>query len=1002
MPKPGAPTSPEINEDERRRAIEALRRGDLRLAERILERGDFTLSELVENLRIYQAELILQNEELARSQEVAEGALRRFTLLFGNAPMAMMAIDRNGLIIHANDHAEAMFNLGHGQLRQHFFRRLVDQHQQAETLGAFSSAESTPQVLRELNFRGAAGRDFVGDLHLSRFPDETEGGRWHFIAAVVDQSELVEQRAQLYHSERENKRLSDALRERVKELGCLFSLSTLIQGTRSASPEFLREVVQLLPTGWQFQERTQVRLRIGEQSMTTPGYRAGKWSLREALTVAGKIIGEIEIVDLADTPESAFLAEERTLLRTAAEMLGEAIERWRAEDERDQFFNESLDLLCIADFAGTLVQVNPAWTRCLGWSAEELYSRPWIDFVHPDDVAATVATGERLLAGEPVIDFRNRYRTRDGDWRWLSWTTYPDVAAGRAFAVIRDITDSVANEVQLRLAAKVFEVSREPMLVTDVGARILAVNRAFVELNGYREDELIGANPRLIKSDRLDAEFYARMWRQLGAEGFWKGEFYNQRRDGTVYPCLTTISAVRNAEGRTTHYIGVGQDVSVRKEAEAAIERLAYFDSLTGLPNRLLLKDRAQQMIAGANRGQNEAAVVMLDLDHFKTVNDSLGHEVGDRLLQEIALRLRATLRETDTVARLGGDEFVLLLGDTGADGAARTAGKVLNSLIRPLTIDGHTLHVSASLGVSLFPRDSSDFDILLRCADAALFRAKAEGRNGFQFFEATMHEAARDKLLIEAALRDALTDNQLSLHYQPQVELGSGALVGFEALLRWQHPELGNIPPSRFIPIAEGCGLIIDIGLWALREACRQNRAWLDTGDFAVPVSVNVSAIQIHHGDLQAAVEAAVADSGLPARLLELEVTESLFVDASPRALEQMNALRKLGVAFALDDFGTGYSSLRYLKQFPIDKLKIDQSFVRDLCEDADDLAIADTILSMGRRLRLKVIAEGVEDENQLALLTELGCELGQGYLFARPMAAEQVPLWNAGRGRQ
>lgn len=991
----------QLDEEERGRAFAALRQGDFTLAERILERGDFTLAELVENLRIYQAELIIQNEELSRSQQAAELALARFSTLFANAPMALLVVDRHGLIIHTNDQSEAMFGLDRSHLRQHFFRRLIDERQQATVLGAFSSAERAPQTLREINFAGAAGRHFVGDLHLSRFPGDSTNERWHFVAAIVDQTTLVEQRQRIVSSDAENQRLSAALKERVKELSCLFAMSTLLQETRSLSESLLDSVARLLPTGWQAPEHTQARLRVGDLLATTPGYRTAIHYLSEPLRVSGEVVGEIEIVhidpDSCEVGDDPFLDEERTLLRTAAEMLGEAIERWRAEDERDQFFNESLDLICIAGCDGRLLQVNPAWTRCLGWTADELCAMPWLDLVHPEDVTRTLEANAELLTGEPLIDFRNRYRTRDGDWRWLSWTSYADLQTRKIFAVVRDVTDKIANELQLRLAAKVFEVSRESMLVTDLDGQILAVNQAFVELNGYSEDELIGANPRILKSGLQDEAFYARVWRSLHRHGFWQGEFSNRRKDGSIYPFQLTISAVRDSANKTTHYIGVGQDVSERKEAEAAIQQLAYFDALTALPNRLMLKDRAHQSLAAAYRAQGEVAVIMLDLDHFKTVNDSLGHEVGDRLLCEIGQRLRATLRETDTAARLGGDEFVLLLSETGADGAARIAEKVLENLSQPMTIDGHTLHVSASLGIGLYPRDSEKFDILLRCADAALFRAKAEGRNGFQFFEATMHEAAKEKLFLEAALRDALANGQFTLNYQPQVNLASGKLIGLEALLRWHHPQFGNIPPSRFIPIAESCGLIIDIGQWVLREACRQNRAWLDAGIAITPVAVNVSAIQLHHGDVQSAVETALAESGLPPQMLELEVTEGLFVDASPRTLEQMSALRRIGVNFALDDFGTGYSSLKYLKQFPIDKLKIDQSFVRDLYDDEDDLAIADAIVSMGRRLRLSVIAEGVEDANQLALLVDIGCTLGQGYLFSMPMSADEVLLWRA-----
>jgi diguanylate cyclase (GGDEF)-like protein len=456
-----------------------------------------------------------------------------------------------------------------------------------------------------------------------------------------------------------------------------------------------------------------------------------------------------------------------------------------------------------------------------------------------------------------------------------------------------------------------------------------------------------------------------------------------------------------DAEGNPTRMCGVIFDISELKKNQEQIQYMAYFDALTGLPNRTLLSDRATRAIATAHRDQQELAILFLDLDQFKTINDSLGHATGDAVLQAVAGRLKLLLREVDTVSRYGGDEFTLLLPETDAKGAARVAAKVIEVLKQPIEVGIHSLLVGVSIGISLFPGDAGEFESLLRNADIALFRAKAAGRNNFQFFTSEMNEKARYRLGLELSLRSALANDELRLHYQPQFELAGGTLVGYEALLRWYHPERGLIPPAEFIPIAEMNGLIVPIGEWVLHEACRQARQWQLEGHAPVIIAVNLSAVQMRQANIVHTVRQALESTGLEARYLELELTESLLFENIETVLTQLFILKEIGVRLSIDDFGTGYSSLSYLKRLPIDKLKIDKSFVAHLSDDHDSRAIALAIVSMAHSLRLTVTAEGIEDASQARILTDMHCNDGQGYLYARPMPAGDVPAWIAATKR-
>lgn len=548
---------------------------------------------------------------------------------------------------------------------------------------------------------------------------------------------------------------------------------------------------------------------------------------------------------------------------------------------------------------------------------------------------------------------------------------------------------------QLHLAALVFDNSRELIVITDANLHVISVNRAFTKVTGYTPAEVVGQHIRHIKSGRQDQPFYEVMWQAITEVGYWQGELWNRRKNGELYPALASVSAVHDAQGKITKYISVSTDITEFKQAEDRIRYLAYYDPLTELPNRTLLRDRAEQALSKAAREHTEAALLFLDLDHFKTINDTLGHLSGDMLLQEATQRIRAALRHTDSVGRLGGDEFLIVLGRGDATSAAHVAHNLITRLAQPFSINDHNLIITASIGIALYPRDGNDFDELHKNADIAMYKAKELGRNRYHFFTPELNQAAMERLTLESALREAVEQGQLSLSYQPQIDLASGQVIGVEALLRWNHPQLGMVSPAKFIPIAEDSGLIGKIGAWVLQEACRQNKAWQEAGLPPLVVAVNVSTRQFSLGDILGVVQQALGESGLAAEYLEVEITESLLAQDMENTLEVLNHLHQLGVQIAVDDFGTGYSSLAYLKRFPLHKLKLDQSFVRDLEQDADDRAIASGVVNLGHSLGLIVIAEGVETPAQLDILRRLGCDEIQGYLYSRPLPAAELAAW-------
>jgi diguanylate cyclase (GGDEF)-like protein/PAS domain S-box-containing protein len=544
---------------------------------------------------------------------------------------------------------------------------------------------------------------------------------------------------------------------------------------------------------------------------------------------------------------------------------------------------------------------------------------------------------------------------------------------------------------RLRLAARVFEHAMEGVIITDADQRIVAINKSVSRVTGFSEDELIGATPRLLNSGRHHADFYREMWRVLRERGHWKGEIWNRRKNGEIYPELLSISVIHDEFGNPGHYLGIFIDLTLQKEAERRLIHLALHDPLTGLPNRESFRDRIEHALRRGGRH----AVLLLDIDRFKNINDTFGHPEGDLLLKAITARLQEAMRPQDVLARLGGDEFAVLMEDVAErEEAADMAESLHRALAKPFRVDALEVGVTASIGVSLSPEDGTEASALIRHADTAMYEAKRAGGANSEFSVPGFSNEVRRQLEIESELRCAIERNELRLHYQPQIDLASGRMVGVEALLRWMKPGVGLIGPAHFIALAEETGLIVPIGEWVLNEACRQCKAWQAAGHADLQVAVNLSARQLRDEGLADKVRAALDRSCLDPASLELELTESVAVDSMEGGLATLHRLHEIGVKLTVDDFGTGFSSLHYLKRLPIDRLKIEHSFVQGVTNDRHDAAIVRAIVTLARTLDLQVVAEGVMTEEQIARLRSIGCHQAQGYYYGRPVPAEAIPI--------
>jgi diguanylate cyclase (GGDEF)-like protein/PAS domain S-box-containing protein len=539
----------------------------------------------------------------------------------------------------------------------------------------------------------------------------------------------------------------------------------------------------------------------------------------------------------------------------------------------------------------------------------------------------------------------------------------------------------------------VFGSTGDGILVTDFSGNIVEVNAAFCAITGYGKAEVLGRNPRIMKSDRHDAAFYARMWKSLVEQGQWQGEVWDRRKNGETFPKWLTINTVRDSAGRATGYVGIFSDLTGAKRTEAELERLAHYDSLTGLPNRILFRDRLAQALAQAQRGRRRLALLFLDLDGFKAVNDSRGHAAGDAVLQQVAQRLAASVRASDTLARQSGDEFTILLTEIdSANDAAIVARKLLDAMNEPFEVLGRSGRLSASIGIAMSPEDAEHPEELLANADTAMYRAKESGRNRYQFFSRSMHARAVAQIELEAELRQAVPRGELVLHYQPQIEPSRARIVGVEALVRWNHPRLGLLAPARFIPLAEETRLIGAVGDWVVHAACRQARAWRDAGLPLVRVAVNLAPQQFEDPKLVDRIAAWLIESRVDPSQLEVEITESNAMANPDRTVERLLELKAIGIHVSIDDFGTGHSSLSYLKRFPVESLKIDRGFLRDVPDDQDSATLCSAMIGLAHSLGLSVVAEGVETAAQYDFLRNRECDLLQGFLFSRPVPPERL----------
>jgi len=616
--------------------------------------------------------------------------------------------------------------------------------------------------------------------------------------------------------------------------------------------------------------------------------------------------------------------------------------------------------------------------------------------VHPQDRELLRSTLTELPEREGMVSLEHRVPAAGGErivHQLAEAVRGPEGRVLRLVGAVQDVTRLRHSERRLQLLSQVFESTSEGIAVSDEQGAIFLVNAAFCQLTGLSAQDCRGRRLTELGDQPLSLASLRQAQQALALKGGWSGEITGHRPDGEATSFWLTVSALQRPQEAATNYVWALRDISPIKRSQEQATYLAYHDALTGLPNRLLFNDRLEMAIAHAQRTGQTLAILFLDLDNFKNINDGLGHAVGDQLLKDLSARLRELVRREDTVARLGGDEFILLLeGKQDPDYSVRVAQRILDSLAQPFSIKGHQLYVTGSIGITIFPDDGQDLETLVANADMAMYRAKAQGRNSYSMFTPAMNSRVKKRMDLEGALRRAVEQEEFTLHYQPKVDLGSGGVVGLEALVRWQRPGEGMISPGDFIPVAEDTGLIVTIGHWVMQEACRQMRSWHEQGFRDLHVSVNLSPRQFQEKDLVPSVHSTLAAAGLEPRFLELEVTESMVMSEVEEAIVILQELADLGVALSMDDFGVGYSNLYYLKRFPMNNLKIDKSFVRDISTQPDDRSIVDTIINMSRCLKLKVIAEGVETSEQLAFLRELNCDLMQGYLFSRPLPAEEI----------
>jgi len=679
----------------------------------------------------------------------------------------------------------------------------------------------------------------------------------------------------------------------------------------------------------------------------------------------------------------------------------------RSEERFYGLLHAVTDGVILVDHLGQIQLFNGAAERIFGYPAADMIGRAFASLL-PEDTGRQHELYFRdpeAVGRDKAIGTMREITARHSSGRLfpieLSLAEQIDPSDHLFIATFRDITLRKQQESKLAVAAAVLQATQEGVVVCDPDVRILWVNQTFTQISGYQPEEVIGRNPSILKSGLQGPEFYAELWNHLLTQGSWSGEIWNRRKDGEAYPEWLTISAVHDETGAVSRYVAVFGDISRHKQAEETIRNLTYYDPVTQLPNRHLFQDRLTQALEAARRRERKVALVLVSLNRFKTVNETFGHQSGDLLLQRVADRLSLAMRSQDTVARLRGDTFVCMLNDLSSGNEANAPiTRLMEIFSTSFQLEAHELFVTANLGIALFPLDATDINDLLQKAETAMNRSKEDGENGYQFYTPEMNVNAIERLKLETDLRKAVTRGELEVYFQPKVLAANGKICGAEALVRWRHPELGMVPPSRFIPIAEDTGLISAIGEFVTRTACATWRRWQDEGKNPPRIAINLSPIQIRQGGVVQMVEQILADTGVPPQAIELELTESALMQDAEQAVGMLNRLHDMGVHLSIDDFGTGYSSLSYLRRFPLDCLKIDRSFVQDLGASSAAEEIVSAIIAMAHSLNLNVIAEGVETGIQLERLASLACDEIQGYYFSPPVVADSfIAMIQAGR---
>jgi diguanylate cyclase (GGDEF)-like protein/PAS domain S-box-containing protein len=662
--------------------------------------------------------------------------------------------------------------------------------------------------------------------------------------------------------------------------------------------------------------------------------------------------------------------------------------------------NSVYDAIFLHDLDGNILEVNDKVLSmykmnreiALKLSIQDDYSGP------NNDINKLPALWRKALNGEPQLFEWEAKRPNDSSLFnvevYLCSIKLDN--QDRILASVRDITLRKNTEKQLQMWGEVLKNSGEAIFITDAESTIYLVNEAFTKITGYTAQDVIGQKPNIFKSGRHDRQFYQNMWAALLDHGYWQGEIWDRRKDGSIYPKWSTISQIQDTEYKTTHYIAMFNDISERKISEERIHYLAFHDVLTGLPNRRLLQDHLQFFLEYAQRSSDKLAVLFIDIDNFKTINDSLGHSAGDKLLIQLSKRLLNCLRTTDTLGRFGGDEFVIILSDIANPSYVATISeRIRENLHQPFHINGFDLIITVSIGISLYPADGNDYEHLVKNADTAMNQVKENGRNNYQFYTADLNILISERLSLINSLRNAVNEEEFILYYQPKINSITGKITGVEALIRWNSPNMGLIPPLKFIPLLEETGLIMPVSDWILSEICKQHTTWIAQGLPPISIAINISAVHFQKTDFLANVKTNLAECTIDRNYIEFELTEGILLNDTEETIDKMNQLKKMGIKLTLDDFGTGYSSLSYLRKFPIEKIKIDQSFVQNMMTTQNDMEIVKIITLLSKTLQLGTIAEGVEHKEQFLLLQEMGCDELQGYFFAEPMSGHLFAEW-------